>query len=543
MQQSSACPCDAPGSGSGLVIGTDRPAAAAAAAWARAWPQVLRLALGTAACCAGLLLPGLARAFGWPEVAQLAAERAARPHHSMPPDTRLQGLSYDEYRQLRFRPEQALWRDAGLPFQVHFYPLGRSHTRPLVLHEVVQGQVRPLAVPASAYRNDAANGLAPLPGAAGWRYNFALNQAGRSDELMVFLGASYFRVLSAGLHYGLSARGLAIDTTGGGSEEFPAFTHFWLVRPEPGAREARFFALLDSPRAAGAYAFTVRPGDITGSPTTVTVQAQVHLRGPVRLLGLAPLTSMFLAGENQPMASDYRPEVHDSDGLQLASGDGEWLWRPLVNPAGVFVSAFEVPRLRGFGLMQRDRLFSRYEDLEARYEQRPSAWVEPIGDWGPGRVELLQFHAPDETHDNIGAYWVPARLPAPGHPLTLAWRLHTGSEGLARPPGAWVVQSRRGHGYREAMRPLDALQFHIDFQGPALQGLGEGQVQAVASSPANARVLRAIAQPHLASGGWRVTLDVERHDPQQATELRLFLRNGAQVLSETWAHALPPEPG
>jgi periplasmic glucans biosynthesis protein len=521
--------------GFGQIIGV---AATAGTRSARARWQARAAAAGAAL----LMWPALAGAFGFADVARLASERAARPHQALPEQTRLQGMSYDDYRQLRFRPEQALWHDAGLPFQVHFYPLGRSHTRPLVMHEVVDGRVQPIEVPARAFRNDAPNGPPALPGAAGWRYHFALNQPGRPDELMVFLGASYFRVLSAGLHYGLSARGLAIDTTGGGIEEFPAFTHFWLVRPAPGAGEARFYALLDSPRATGAYAFTVRPGNRSGSATTVDIQAQVHLRGPVRLLGIAPLTSMFLAGENQPAAQDYRPEVHDSDGLQLASGDGEWLWRPLVNPAGVFVSAFEVKQLRGFGLMQRDRQFSRYEDLEAHYEQRPSAWVEPLGDWGPGRVELLQFHAADETHDNIGAYWVPARRPEPGTPLSLAWRLHVGGADLAQPPGAWVVQSRLGHGYREAMRPLPRQQFHIDFQGPALQGLGEGQVEAVASSPANARELRAIAQPHGVSGGWRVTLDFERIDSRQATELRLFLRSGARVLSETWAHALPPEP-
>jgi len=521
------------------------------------------------------LLASRVFAFGFEDVAREAAAVAARPYQVPAADARLAALSYDEYRAVRFRPEQALWREAGLPFQVHFFPLGRGNVRPLRLHEVVQGEVRPLAVPASAFRNDGTAAGLPVAGAAGWRAHFPLNDAARSDELIVFLGASYFRAVGAGLHYGLSARGLAIDTVGGSAgEEFPAFTAFWLERPTPGARELKFLALLESPRATGAYEFTVRPG----ATTTVDVRARVHLRAPVAMLGVAPLTSMFLSGETQPAPDDYRPEVHDSDGLQIALGSGspapstpsglagssgpsgassgsagsaasagEWLWRPLVNPRGVFVTSFAAPSLRGFGLMQRDRAFASYEDLETRYDRRPSAWVEPLGDWGSGRVQLLQFGTPDETHDNIGAWWVPDRLPEPGGaPLDLAWRVHFGGEGLARPPGAWVTQSRRGHGYRDEKLPREREhhQIHVDFVGPALAafaGPGAAAVRAAVSGNANVRALRAIAQPNAVTGGWRVTVDFLRIDPQQAVELRAFLQAGDRTLSETWAFALPPE--
>lgn len=485
-----------------------------------------------------VLAAASARAFGFEDVAREAARVAAQPYQPVPVDARLAALGYDDYRSIRFRREFALWREGEGGFQVNFYPLGAGQARPLQLHEIVDGTVRPVDVPAAAFRNDASNGVVPAPGAAGWRLNFPLNRPDVSDELIVFLGASYFRVLGAGLQYGLSARGLAIDTVGGPrGEEFPVFTRFWLERPAPGATEARFYALLDSPRAAGAYAFTIRPGAVT----TVDVRARVTLREPVAMLGIAPLTSMFQFGENQPLADDYRPEVHDSDGLQVRTAAGEWLWRPLVNPPGVFVTSFALHNPRGFGLMQRDRAFVRYEDLEARYDLRPSAWVEPLGDWGHGRVELLQFHTPDETQDNVGAYWVPAALPAPGEPLELAWRLHVGGEGLAPPPNAWVTQSRRGHGYRAAKPTPNQLQFHVDFAGPALDGLGPDAVQAVASANGNAGTLRAIAQPHAARGGWRVTLDVERLDVRTPLDLRLFLKSGDRTLSETWSYALPPE--
>jgi periplasmic glucans biosynthesis protein len=335
----------------------------------------------------------------------------------------------------------------------------------------------------------------------------------------------------------MSARGLAVDTVGGGVEEFPVFTTYWMQRPKSGDNEVRFFALLESPRVTGAYGFVVRPN---GSTTSIDVRARLTLREPVIRLGIAPLTSMFLAGEIQPMVDDYRPEVHDSDGLQVATGSGEWIWRPLINPAGVLVTSFSMASLRGFGLMQRDRAFTSYQDLEARYDMRPSAWVDPLNDWGPGRVDLLQYHTPNETHDNIGAWWFPDRLPAPGEAVEYAWRV-TVSDRQPMPPQAWVAQSRRGHGYREAAFPEGHTQYHVDFAGPALDGLREDDVQAVASGDANMRDLRVIAHPNIVLGGWRVTLDFQRIDRKQPVELRLFLRSGSRTLSETWSHASAPE--
>lgn len=477
----------------------------------------------------------MAQAFGFDDVVR-EAERVARAPYRTPPaaDPALAGLSYDEYRQMRFRPDQATWRGGGTPFELQYFPLGRGFTRPLTMFEVVDGEVRPLSLPPGAFEK---GGI----GVAGWRLNRWIEQPRRSDELAAFLGASYFRLVAPGLRYGVSARGLAVDTVGAGAEEFPVFTTFWMQRPKPGDNEVRFHALLESPRVTGAYGFVLRPGPAGQAPSTVVdVRARLWLREGVARLGIAPLTSMFLAGEIQPTMDDYRPEVHDSDGLQVWTGDGEWLWRPLTNPAGVFVTSFATRSPRGYGLMQRDRAFTSYEDLEARYELRPSAWVEPLGDWGAGRVELLQFRTPDETHDNIGAWWAPDRLPAPGDAVEFAWRL-TVSDRQPQPPGAWVTQSRRGHGYREAAIPAGQAQFHVDFDGPALQGLGEGEVEAVASGNDNVRGLRAIAQPHAAASGWRVTLDLERIDPKRPVELRLFLRNRARTLTETWAHAWAPD--
>jgi glucans biosynthesis protein len=485
------------------------------------------------------LAPLAALAFGFDDVAREAEALAKAPYRepaALPPA--LAKLSYDQYRRLRFNEARALWRSEALPFQVQFFPAGRGFKHALRMNEIVDGQARPLRLAADAFVDE--DGVLP-PGAnaiAGLRVHHPLNTP-RFDELVTFLGASYFRALGAGQLYGLSARGLAVDTAGaapGQGEEFPAFTAFWLERPAPGAKALTLYALLDSPRVAGAYRFVVQPG----TTTTVDVQARLWTRGPINTLGIAPLSSMFLGGENQPPVGDYRPEVHDSDGLQIAAANDEWLWRPLVNPKGAFVSSFAMPSPRGFGLMQRDRRFASYEDLEARYEKRPSVWIEPLGDWGAGRVELLQFHTPDETHDNIAAYWVPAAAPVPGRPTDMAWRLHWQGDAMRLPPGAYVVQTRRGQGFRGDAVPLVPVQLHVDFAGPALEGLApDAKVEAVVTG--NARILRAVAYPNPVAGGWRVTIDAERGSPQTALELRAFLRLGERTLSETWSYALAPE--
>jgi periplasmic glucans biosynthesis protein len=488
--------------------------------------------------------PALAAAFGFDDVAREAAALAHQPYKAVPAaDARLEALSYDEYRDIRFRPERALWRNSGSLFTVQFFPLGRGFTRSLRLYEVAGGAVRALQVPASDFsvgRVAASMGktVPPVDGAAGWRMSFPLNDAGRPDEVIVFLGASYFRALGAQQLYGLSARGLAVDTVGGRGEEFPAFTTFWLERPAPGAREMRFYALLDSPRVAGAYRFVLRPG----TDTVLEVQARLILREPVATLGVAPLTSMFLMGENQPVAHDYRPEVHDSDGLLIHAGDGEELWRPLTNPARPFVTSFALKSPRGFGLMQRDRAFTSYEDLEAGYHRRPSAWVEALGDWGSGRVELLQFGTPDETHDNIAAYWVPDRVPQPGTPIDLSWRVHWTLDSVPTSARAQVRQTRRGHGFRPKNLPPQRQQMHVDFAGPALASLAAGApVEVLASGNANARALRANAYPNPERGGWRVSLEFDRVDASQPLELQLQLRLAGNVLTETWVYALAPE--
>jgi glucans biosynthesis protein len=484
--------------------------------------------------------PSPARAFGFDEVAAIAEKQARRPfkNTSRTAPAELQALKYDEVRDIRFRPDHALWRAENLPFELMFFHLGGEwQTVSVRINEITPRGVRHVAYDTSDF-NYGHNKLSPESwgdlGFAGWRAHYPLNNNSYKDEVVVFLGASYFRALGAGLRYGLSARALAIDTVGGQGEEFPRFTEFWVVRPEQQGKALTFFALLESPRASGAYQFDLRPG----AETVMEVRSRVFLRGPVATLGIAPLTSMFFFGENQPHRTDFRPEVHDSDGLMVATGSGEWLWRPLIDPRQTLTTSFSMQDLKGFGLMQRDRNFASYEDGEARYELRPSAWIEPVGSWGAGRVELVQLHTPDETNDNIVAYWVPAQLPPPGKPLDLSYRLHWQGMQMQRPPGAWVVQTRVGRGY--APLPDDEQQFVVDFTGPSLAALpADAAVRAVVTAPSNGEILESNAYQVEATGMWRMTVRVRQLKATEPTELRGFLQSGTNVLTETWSNVLP----
>jgi glucans biosynthesis protein len=481
-----------------------------------------------------------AGAVGFDEVAARAQLQAKQPYRSTSgkPIAELQALTYDQYRDIRFRTDHALWRAENLPFELMFFHIGKFQTESVRINEITPRGARHIRY-RSADFDYGKNKLAPQTwgdiGFAGFRAHYSLTGSEYKDELVVFLGASYFRALGAGQRYGLSARGLAIDTVGGQGEEFPRFVEFWIAKPAAAADSLTIYALLDSPRASGAYQFNIRPG----AETVMDVRSRIFLRAGVATLGLAPLTSMFAFGENQPHRTDFRPEVHDSDGLMIATGNGEWIWRPLLNPSRTLTTSFSMRELRGFGLMQRDRNFSSYEDNEARYELRPSAWVEPVGSWGPGRVELMQFNTPDETNDNIVAYWVPDKLPAVGQPLDIAYRLHwQGTQQMRRPPGAWVTQTRIGRGFAELA--TNEQQYVVDFTGPSLSALpADANVKAVVTAPSNGQITESNAYRVDATGAWRMTVRVKQLSPAEPTELRGFLQSGTDVLTETWSNILP----
>jgi len=378
-------------------------------------PAPPKLALLSLACASLLLWAGQAQAFSLDEVTAQARTLMNKPYvapvNNLPPA--FSGMQFADYQKLQPRADRFEWKDLDTPFRLNFYHQGMQFNSAVRINEITADGVQEIKYDPDrfdfgglAFDRSATQAL----GYAGFRVLYPINQPGKLDEIMSFLGASYFRVIGKGQVYGLSSRGLAIDTAPPGGEEFPNFREFWIQRPAPQDRQLVIYALLDSPRATGAYQFIVTPA---GKDAVVDVQANIFVRGDIKMLGIAPLTSMFLYGPNQQsdLKRGFRPAIHDSNGLALHTGNGEWLWRPLNNPRQLAISSFEVENPKGFGLLQRGREFSRYEDLKDRYDLRPSAWIEPQGQWGKGRVTLMEIPTPDETNDNIVAFW-PRRVGA-----------------------------------------------------------------------------------------------------------------------------------
>ena len=504
--------------------------------------RTLLVAVQRLLALAALLVGAHAAAFDFEDVGRRAAALAAQsykaPAAALP--KALQELTYDQYRDIRFKPAKSIWRSANLPFELQLFHPGLYYDQPVRISEIVGGAAREIRFDPDWF-DYGRNKLDPQRlrgiGFAGFRVHFSLNNPKYKDEVLVFQGASYFRALGRDQRYGLSARGLAVDTGLASGEEFPRFVEFWIERPDAGAKELTIYGLLDSKRVTGAYRFVLRPG----SETLTLVKARVFLRENVTKLGLAPLTSMFFFGENQhAQARDYRPEVHDSDVLLIQSGTGEWITRPLVNPKRLLVTSFALTNPLGFGLMQRDRAFENYQDLEARYELRPSAWVEPRGDWGSGRVELVQIPSPDETNDNIVAFWIPDKVPAPRTPFDFEYRLRWQKDAEIKPPLAAITQTRRGHGYSKAPDP--SVGFVIDFEGPAFKRLPpDAKIESVVTVDANGELVENHPYRNDVTGGWRLRLRVKPIDDKKPVELRAFLRSGTSALTATWSYILPPE--
>jgi glucans biosynthesis protein len=395
-----------------------------------------------------------------------------------------------------------------------------------------QGQVAPIRFSKDMFNYGKNSVPAEIPqdlGFAGLRLLYPINRDDLFDEVAVFLGASYFRAVAQNLNYGITARGLAIDTGLSTREEFPLFREFWLEKPAKDAVEITLYALLDSPSVTGAYRFVIKPGP----ETTMEVKTHLYLRKTVQKLGIAPLTSMFLHGEvTDRFMDDFRPEVHDSDGLIIESGTGERIWRPLINPRGLRISNFQVENPKLFGLLQRDRDFASYQDLEAHYHNRPNALVEPLDGWGKGVVELVEIPSTSERYDNIVAYWRPARRTEAGDELEFSYRLRFSANPEAGMLGGRVLSTRIGAGGTDVLDP-GKRKFVIDFVGETLAGLDpETPVEAVVATTAG-QLSKPVVQANPETRGWRLFFELTP-DGETPADLRAFLRHGDDVLSETW---------
>lgn len=473
--------------------------------------------------------------------ARALAQAEYRPPQRLAPQF-LRDLTYDQFQSIRFRHDQALWAQSQSAFRLEFFHCGRGFKEPLELHEIVDGAVRDIRYRADMFEF-AGSGVEPrkLPADlsfAGFRVHTATNW---DEDVAVFLGASYFRAQgSDSRQFGLSARGLAIDTAND-VEEFPRFVGFWFERPQNDSRTLVLYGLLDSLSAAGAYRFALTPG----APQVIDVDAAVYPRKPIRRLGIAPLTSMYQCGENdRRMANDWRPEIHDSDGLAICTGKGEWIWRPLSNPGAPRISSYLDEGPRGFGLLQRDRNFEHYQDDGVWYDNRPSLWIEPKnGAWSQGAIQLVELTAPNETFDNIVAYWNPASPPQPGDELLYGYRMYWGTRlPIAAPPLAHTVATRTGlGGVVGHNRSYFSWRFAVDFAGGELAALAKStEVQPVVSV-SRGTIETPSARPLQSIGGWRAMFDVKPPDASaEPIDIRLFLRHRNRPLTETWMYQWTP---
>lgn len=448
----------------------------------------------------------------------------------------LNKLDFDAWRDIRFRPDKAFLAANESHFRLQLFHLGHLYRRPVTVNTLRDGIPTPIPYAANLFDYGRTKIDKPLPvnlGFAGFRLHYPLNSPKVFDEVIAFLGASYFRFLGRDQRYGMSARALAVGA-GSANEEFPFFREFWIESQEANADQVTIYALLDSPSATGAYRFELYPGIDTSIETSVVL----FPRKPNVKFGLAPLTSMFFIGEDDHRFNeDFRPEVHDSDGLLIHSGTGEWIWRPLRNPPNLEISAFSDRDLRGFGLLQRDRDFDHYQDLETAYELRAGYFVEPRESWGEGRVELVELPTEHETNDNIVASFVPKDAPEPGKPFNYAYRI-VASFNLARlsPNGRALNTYQTVAAASGSVDPPmpGARRFIIDFTGGDLAYYAaDPQLVEAVPSTSQGKIVRSFIVPNAHTKGFRAVIDVQL-DPGQSADLRAFLRTGTRALTETW---------
>ena len=463
--------------------------------------------------------------------AELAREPFAPPVERLPPA--MAAMGYDEYRDLQFKRERAIWHGQGIGFELQLLPAAYIYRSPVEIYLVEQGRIMEVAAERGMFDFGLQAHRVPFNAPlsfSGFRINAPLNVAGHYDEVVVFQGSSYFRGLGRGHSYGLSARGLAINTGSSLPEEFPLFRAFWIERPRD-AKSIIVHALLDGASVTGAYAFHIRPG----AETAMDIAVELFPRRDLTDVGLAPLTSMFLKethdNDGQP---DFRPAVHDSDAFAVWNAHGERLWRPLINPRQVQHTVFLEDELRGFGLIQRERNFAAYEDLEANYHTRPSAWVEPRGPWGTGAARLVELPTEEEYFDNIAAFWRPQGGLRAGMPYAYSYRLTWGNDTPAV-GGYRVTKTRVGRGAQPS-----TSRFVVDFvQEKRGRRITIDAQQLDLPRPLLRASHGVCGTPHVQrnrySGGLRVSF---QFDPglSNRSDLKLDLQLADVAASESWRY-------
>jgi glucans biosynthesis protein len=488
--------------------------------------------------------PG-AHVFGYDDVVKRAHDLAAATYEAAVPPLpdAIAALDYDAWRDIRFSSEKPLLGQPGANFELELFHLGHLYRRPVVVNVLRDGMPAPVPYAANLFdygRNKMPTGLPINLGFAGFRLRYPLNAPHVMDEVIAFLGASYYRFLGRGQRYGLSARGLAIGAGARGGEEFPFFREFWIDTPDPAAERIVVQALLDGESATGAFRFEIAPA----METSVEVTATLFARRDIAALDMAPLSSMFLHGKNdRRVDDDFRTELHDSDGLLIHTGADLWIWRPLSNPVAPATSSFLDNGVRGFGLIQRDRAFDHYQDLDLAYELRPSYWIEPRENWDEGAVQLVELPTTIESNDNIVAAWTPKKRLEAKSSITFGYRVVALTNDARLTPAARAINTFRtaAHALGAAESPPPgATRFLIDFAGGDLgYYLSDPTLVQVVATTSAGQVLRTFLAPNAHLSGFRAGVDVAV-DPGQSCDVRVFLSAANKALSETWTFTWRP---
>jgi glucans biosynthesis protein len=450
-------------------------------------------------------------------------------------------IDYEEWGKIRFNTDYALFGDGTGVYPATFFHLGMFFQKGIRINVVEAGKSRRVLYSPKYFdmpKDSPARKLPEKSGFAGFRLQESRERPDwRTQDWLAFLGASYFRAIGALNQYGLSARGIVIDSAEPTPEEFPDFTDFYIEDARSDADPVIIYALLDGPSVAGAYRFTTRRTE----GVVQDVEAALFLRKDVKRMGLAPLTSMYWFSESEKRRlEDWRPEVHDSDGLAIWTGNGERIWRPLINQPISVTSSFIDNSPKGFGLLQRDRAFENYLD-GVNYERRPSVWVEPLESWGPGSVQLVELPTDDEIHDNVTAYWRPEAPARAGSSYRLKYRLHWLADEPHPATVARCVATRIGRGGQPGKpRPRGVYKFAVEFAGTALDPLWGDTVKASpVVTASHGTIQNAFMEPIPGTRRWRAIFDLipARVDP---VELRMYIQGNGEALTETWLYQFRP---
>lgn len=434
-------------------------------------------------------------------------------------------LNYDDYKKIQFQRSATIWKNEDRNFRLIPLHPGFLFRTPVNLNLVVGATSRRILYTTEIFQYDDEQSAAKqtqAKGYSGFSVTTPINTESKWDEFVVFQGGTYFRAVGKNNWYGLSARGLAVNTAKPQGEEFPEFSDFWIERPALDSKKLVVHALMNSPSVTGAFTFVITPGE----QTQVSVKSSLYPRRDIASFGIGSLTSMFLFnGLDRTRFDDFRPAVHDSDGLYIILSNGERVWRPLNNPERLQVSIFKGQSPKQFGLLQRKRTFSDFNDMEAKYEARPSAWIEPIGDWGTGHVELIEIPTDLEVHDNIVAFWQPKEPMKANQEYKFAYNLLWAASLPEALMQGRIVDTTSGL----ALGQDTIREFVIDYSADTYpEGLS------VNATTSTGSILGSIIKYIPETGNMRVV--VKFRPTEDMAELRVSLSDGDKPWGETWLY-------